>query len=179
MRQISLAHFRPAVRSFNLGTVPNDDLGRRPSLAGQLSQAMQDTDVSIKELARRLAGGGDPPLKIWEARRRAVQKILNGETRWPNQDRLREIEQALGVETGSLTPGPRRTTDRLEALEASVARADEQRETFLAEAWPALTLLQESQASAIREIQDAVEELRDRVRRLEPGDESHRERVPG
>jgi transcriptional regulator with XRE-family HTH domain len=94
-----------------------------PSIGNQLAQALHETGVSQKELARRLAGTKDP--KKVEAKRRWLAKIAEGKIKRPG---MAAVERALSLPPHYFQlPTPeqaRLRADRLAELAATVDRLE-------------------------------------------------------
>jgi malonyl CoA-acyl carrier protein transacylase len=93
------------------------------SIQEQLSNALEETGVSARELGRRLSDGTP---KDAEAKRRWVQKILAGDIQRPN---MAPVAVALGKPRGYFTVPAKRTfrpaelEDRLDLIEERMVAA--------------------------------------------------------
>lgn len=117
-----------ATSGADLAPVPEDQAP--PSVGEQLAQALHETGVSQKELARRLAGTDDH--KKVENKRRWLAKIARGELKRPG---MVAVEQALSLPSGYFqfpTPAQvRRQQDRLEVVEGDLAKLRSDFDRFL------------------------------------------------
>lgn len=121
-------------RRAHLAPVPRMEL-RPPPLAKQLAQALEETRVSQRELAKRLAADDG---KLAKSKRRWLNKLLKGEVTHPTQASLTAIEKALSLPAGRLVVEPLR---RVRAEEASSHRRLEALEAVLNELAPEVALL--------------------------------------
>lgn len=111
--------------------MPSDE----PSVADQLAALLEETDLSQRELGRRLAGTERADSPAAKSKTRWVQKILAGEVERPRPASLREIERAAGrpgyfrmisKEPSEARPTWRQRTDgRLGVLEDEAARVQD------------------------------------------------------
>lgn len=70
----------------------------QPSIGEQLAKLLDETEISQRELGRRLAGNPKSPnfTKRWDAQTRWVQKVLGPEVDRPTDAKLDRVEQAAG-----------------------------------------------------------------------------------
>lgn len=117
------------------------------SIGEQLAAALQETGVSARELARRLAAADG---SLSESKRRWIQKVLADELEAPSMD---AVAKALKKPRGYFQAPPResrRRLGRLEELEGEVARLREEHASFVRVATERMAALEADLANATR-----------------------------
>lgn len=96
------------------------------SVGDQLEQLLDQTKVSQRELARRLAAAegltGDDLARRWKTQLRWIAKVLKGEVKRPEPKSLRAIEKALKKPAGTIRRPDLEPREARETREASTER---------------------------------------------------------